>query len=590
MTKYLGTPVTSTGTPGSYSLTVPTGVATWMTGLIAMGSPNSTAYTITTTGSAGTPTFTAIDARAAGNMYVRVLKVTGVKAGDTITITPSAGTSLEIGHYYDDTVDFTAASVSAAVRGSSVSTCTTGSLTPASSQKVEIVSLERTTATPTTVSSVTSSGSETVTQTSYDEATGNPAVSVYFGEFTASAAAARTATVTYSGGSGNGYAAAVLTSPISAPNPGVPIHYTSATDTLSTAHAYYTSATDTLATPLEVRPFPFGYASVSAFLAAASTSTPVYVAHRGGSIDWPEMTLYAYTQAGYWGCGALEVSLAQTRDGVYFGLHDSTLNRTSGSAVANTRASGTTASSPTVTDSAVTALDQGRAVTGTGIPASTFVGTVTPGVSYLLSSSATTQSNVNATATGSPTLTLTYSTDPTVLTWAQIQAVYSVSASLPSGQTAKPYMRLEDIVSAYGSSHVLFIDPKLIFSVGPLFTLLGTLYTALGLTLGDRVVIKYYGVSATTVPSAAQALGMKTWGYFYQADSANFATYADSRWDILGLDYTADATTWSTFMGIASTKPVLAHICPDAAAVTTGTGRGAVGAIVSGVKEAITRV
>jgi len=67
--------------------------------------------------------------------------------------------------------------------------------------------------------------------------------------------------------------------------------------------------------------------------------------------------------------------------------------------------------SPTGSGSAVTiGSDQGKPVTGSGgivggfgyngIPVGTFVGTVTNGVSFLLSSSATSQVNVNATATG----------------------------------------------------------------------------------------------------------------------------------------------------------------------------------------------
>ena len=69
-----------------------------------------------------------------------------------------------------------------------------------------------------------------------------------------------------------------------------------------------------------------GYPSVAAMLASA----PFYVAHRGCSLSWPEMSLYAYTRAARAGFGALEVSLARTRDGVWFGLHDDTLDRTSG--------------------------------------------------------------------------------------------------------------------------------------------------------------------------------------------------------------------------------------------------------------------
>ena len=59
-----------------------------------------------------------------------------------------------------------------------------------------------------------------------------------------------------------------------------------------------------------------------------------------------------------------------------------------------------TSGSPTVTDANIQGSDNGHPVTGTGIPANTFVGTVTVGTSFLLSSSATSQVNVNATAAG----------------------------------------------------------------------------------------------------------------------------------------------------------------------------------------------
>ncbi|MFA7265912.1 MAG: glycerophosphodiester phosphodiesterase family protein [Candidatus Nanopelagicales bacterium] len=56
---------------------------------------------------------------------------------------------------------------------------------------------------------------------------------------------------------------------------------------------------------------------------------PFYVAHRGGSAKWPEMSMQAYENAAELGIGALEVSVARTKDGVFFGLHDKTLDRTS---------------------------------------------------------------------------------------------------------------------------------------------------------------------------------------------------------------------------------------------------------------------
>ena len=64
-------------------------------------------------------------------------------------------------------------------------------------------------------------------------------------------------------------------------------------------------------------------------VAQMTADRPFYVAHRGGSADWPEMSMTAYQNAAAWGMGALEVSVARTSDGVFFGLHDATLDRTS---------------------------------------------------------------------------------------------------------------------------------------------------------------------------------------------------------------------------------------------------------------------
>ena len=63
-----------------------------------------------------------------------------------------------------------------------------------------------------------------------------------------------------------------------------------------------------------------GYSSV----ADMQSHDPFYVAAR-----WPEMSMVAYEKAVELGVGALEVSVARTKDGVYFGLHDKTLDRTS---------------------------------------------------------------------------------------------------------------------------------------------------------------------------------------------------------------------------------------------------------------------
>ena len=296
-------------------------------------------------------------------------------------------------------------------------------------------------------------------------------------------------------------------------NSGLDIHYTSAVDTLAKAKLFYTSATDTLATPTEIRAVPTGYSSVTTML----SQYPFYVAHRGGSANWPEMSLHAYTQSVFWGVGALELSLARTSDGVWFGLHDSSLDRTS--------------------------LNQGGGTT-------------------LMASS---------------------------MTWAQVQSYMiqypSVTnpASLP-----QPYMRWEEIIDAYYPTHVIFVDPK--YAASHTAELLAMM-DALPGTPTDHFVAKSYGVTGNVAnttgwPHDAAAHGYQTWGYFYQTDAANFDAY-QGRYTILGMDYTADQTSWTSILSYG--KPVIGHIVPSAAAASTALAYGAAGLMVSGVQAAVPR-
>ena len=58
-----------------------------------------------------------------------------------------------------------------------------------------------------------------------------------------------------------------------------------------------------------------------------SRSEPWIVAHRGGSAEWPEMSLRAYANSVAAGVPALEFSFSLTSDGVAVGVHDQTLQR-----------------------------------------------------------------------------------------------------------------------------------------------------------------------------------------------------------------------------------------------------------------------
>lgn len=301
----------------------------------------------------------------------------------------------------------------------------------------------------------------------------------------------------------SGAAVSIRSAGMATPNSGQPLRYTSAPDTLNTAHLFYTSATDTRTTPREIRPMPSGYASVAAMLA----STPFYIAHRGGSLNWPEMSLHAYTQSVFWGVGALELSLARTSDGVWFGLHDETLDRTSGT---------------------------------TGFVASEH-------------------------------------------TWAEVQAHQITAAdTTDTSQPARPYMRWEELMEAYYNTHVIVVDPK--FAVGFVSELLDLMDAQPG-TPTDKFVAKYYGVSSNWATQARNR-GYKTWGYFYQVDSPNFATY-EGYWDILGMDYNADQATWTSILSYG--KPVIAHTIPHGAAASTALNFGASGMMVSGIQEVVLR-
>lgn len=54
------------------------------------------------------------------------------------------------------------------------------------------------------------------------------------------------------------------------------------------------------------------------------------MAHRGGSIDWPEMSQFAFDQSRAAGYRLLEFSAQRSKDGWWFGMHDNNFDRTSG--------------------------------------------------------------------------------------------------------------------------------------------------------------------------------------------------------------------------------------------------------------------
>lgn len=63
-------------------------------------------------------------------------------------------------------------------------------------------------------------------------------------------------------------------------------------------------------------------------LDSATSSAPQFIAHRGGSLEWPEETVYAYTQSANLGMRWLEISLWLSSDGVWVCSHDKSTLRT----------------------------------------------------------------------------------------------------------------------------------------------------------------------------------------------------------------------------------------------------------------------
>lgn len=81
--------------------------------------------------------------------------------------------------------------------------------------------------------------------------------------------------------------------------------------------------------------------SISQMEADIQAGRDVYWSHRGGSLNWPEMSMRAYTNSVWYGAKALEISIHWSSDGVPIMSHDATMTRTttSSATIASTPAS-----------------------------------------------------------------------------------------------------------------------------------------------------------------------------------------------------------------------------------------------------------
>lgn len=180
-----------------------------MRALILIGSGSSSAVTYTL--SSGSASFTKVHEDNAINTRVAVFTATNLTAGATVSITLSGNATLSISHYYTD--EYTFGTFSHAIRSVSQSSTTSGSVTATAGQRVFVLGVERTT-TANPAPSVSINTGETVSQVTYGEGS-TVQTSVYIGYFTAGTAGSKTATLTYTNSSQNGFAALVLATPSS---------------------------------------------------------------------------------------------------------------------------------------------------------------------------------------------------------------------------------------------------------------------------------------------------------------------------------------------------------------------------------------
>ena len=170
--------------------------------------------------------------------------------------------------------------------------------------------------------------------------------------------------------------------------------------------------------------------------------------------------------------------------------------------------------------------------------------------------------------------------DPTTLTWQELSQYRINPPGTAPNQPSRPFMRVEEIIDSYGSSHVLVIDPKYrLNESSALFDLLLTMQPA------SRMVAKYAG-NGRGLADIVRPKGITSWGYYYAATWDANKQYA-SAWDLLGMEWNASQTVWDEV--IAFGKPTIAHICATKAESDAGFAKGADGVQVSGVLSVLDR-
>ena len=176
--------------------------------------------------------------------------------------------------------------------------------------------------------------------------------------------------------------------------------------------------------------------------------------------------------------------------------------------------------------------------------------------------------------------------NPINMTWAQVnQYVVNQAGRVKSPQ---PIMRLDELIEAYGDTHILLMDPKyrrndrlpeffdIMQSIGP-----------------DRAIIK----ADLDFPWAITELKkrdprFKGWGYFWATGSPalNNDPQFDSwvaAWDFIGPEWSDPQAVYDRITALG--KPIIAHIAESQAQYDTAISKGAIG-VQCGAIQLITAV
>lgn len=208
----------STSVVGTPTMTVPAGVVSTDTAFVVVSWVGAAAEAPGTYTGSGGGWSTVVAPGTYNNMGFACYSKTGLTAGNTFTFTGSVARLYTCSHVYWSAISgFGTPGAVTSRAGVSIATTTAAAITTTqTNQPVIIVSVERTTATGTTISSV----SPAATQRAYYEGTGNSTNTVYVGDFLGAASPAATSarTITYNSASGNG---AALQVPVLAPTAGL---------------------------------------------------------------------------------------------------------------------------------------------------------------------------------------------------------------------------------------------------------------------------------------------------------------------------------------------------------------------------------